>query len=70
MGRNVIVESSSDASDGSGDDGDHTAKTAPPCTYSTDEAMINTYGMGSSSESPSSQKINDDGKRIEFAQMQ
>ena len=69
MGRNVIVESSSDASD-SGDDGDHTAKTAPPCTYSTDEAIISTYGMGSSSESPSSQKINDDGKIIEFAQMQ
>jgi hypothetical protein len=64
------VESSSDDSDGGGDNGDHTAKTASPCTYSTDEAIINTNGMGSSSESPSSQKINDNGKIIEFAQMQ
>ena len=70
MGRKVIVEPSSDDSDGGGDGGDHTAKAASTCTYSTEEAIIYTYGTGSSSESQPFQKINDNGKVLEFAQMQ
>ena len=57
--RNVIHDSSSDDSDSGGDDSDHTAEAASTCTDSTEENIIITNGTGSSSESPSSQKIND-----------
>ena len=51
-----LASSDDSDSDGSGDGGDHAAKAASSCTYSTEEATINANGMGSSSESPSSQK--------------